>query len=163
MSCIVFEAKQLPGLVWDFFRKNSCFFWRNNDVLDFFTAEITSLGLLRQQAQAPHYFLRCLLISSEMKEAPHYFFRKKWGTSLFLQKKMKCLIISSEKNEASISSEKNEIPHHFYKKNEAHHYFKKKAPHYFFRKKWDASLFLQKKMKCLIISSGMNLDFFRKK
>jgi len=77
MSCIVFEAKQLPGLVWDFFRKNSCFFWRNNDVLDFFTAEITSLGLLRQQAQAPHYFLRCLLISSEMKEAPHYFFRKK--------------------------------------------------------------------------------------
>ena len=132
-------------------------------MLDFFTAEITSLGLLRQQAQAPHYFLRCLLISSEMKEVPHYFFRKKWGTSLFLQKKwsassflqkkmrhlflqkkMKFHIISTEKMRhiiiskkklLIISSEKNEMPH------------------YFFRKKWSASSFLQ---EWILIFFGWN-------
>ena len=74
----------------------------HNEVLDFFIAAITLAGLLRAQASALHHF-----------------FRKIWSTSLFLQKKMRCLIISSEKCV---------------------------APHYFFRKKWGASLFLKKKI-----------------
>ena len=74
----------------------------HNEVLDFFIAAVTLAGLLRAQASALHHF-----------------FRKIWSTSLFLQKKMRCLIISSEKCV---------------------------APHYFFRKKWGASLFLKKKI-----------------
>ena len=75
-----------------------------------------------------------LIISPEKNDAPHYFFRKKWGassrlqkkikpaitssekkwsTSLFLQKKTKCLFISSENmKRLIISSEKK----HFLKK-----------------------------------------------
>jgi hypothetical protein len=67
-------------------------------VLDFFIAAITLAGLLRAQASALHHFFRKnmkhLIISSEKNEVPHYFFRKTCSTSLFLQKKMRRLIIS---------------------------------------------------------------------
>jgi hypothetical protein len=58
--------------------------------------------------EAPPNFFR-------QNEVPQYFFRKKWGASLFLQKKMKHLIISSEKNEA---------PHYFLKKMKCLMYFR---------------------------------------
>jgi hypothetical protein len=56
-----------------------------------FNAEITLPRLLRKQAQTLPYF-----------------FKIKQSASLLLQKKMKCLIISSEKNE---------VPDYFYRKN----------------------------------------------
>ena len=106
-------------------------FWGNNDALGL----VTSIILLMLFLQWKHWVAHCFL-------------RNKRGASLFLQQKMKCLIIPSEKNEG---------PHYFFRKkmdcliislekNEA-------PPHYFFRKKWGESWFLQKKMKCLIISS----------
>ena len=48
-------------------------------------------------------------------EVLHYFFRKKWGASLFLKNKMKCLIISLENNQFF-----------FWRKNEGLHFFLKK-------------------------------------
>jgi hypothetical protein len=97
---------------------------------------------------------------------PPYFFREKLSAPLFLQKKMKCLIISSEKNEA---------PHYFFRKklifiwrnNDAFHFFlkrwwgplaqhlnkhlnvfssvKKSSAPLILKKKWVASWFIQKK------------------
>ena len=44
---------------------------------------------------------------------------KKWSASLFLQKKMRRLIISSEKMKCLIiSSIKNEVPHYFFQNNQ---------------------------------------------
>jgi hypothetical protein len=60
--------------------------------LDFFTAEITLAGLLRSQAQAPPYFFR-------KNEVPlPLFLKEQRCVSLFLQKKMRHLIISSGRN-----------------------------------------------------------------
>jgi hypothetical protein len=43
----------------------------------FFTAELTLAGVLRLQAQVPHYFLR-------KKWRGSLFLKKKWGASLFV-------------------------------------------------------------------------------
>ena len=108
------------------------FFWRNNEALDFFIAEIRLAGLWgnktkcliisSEKNEVPHYFLK-------KNEAPHYFFRKKWGSSLFLQKKKDSSIFLQEKMRLLIIySEKNE------------------APHYYFRERQSASLLLQEKI-----------------
>jgi len=61
-----------------------------------------------------------VLVSSSVKKVKHLI--------IFVQKRTKCVIISSEKNQ---------VPHDFVRKN--------KVPHYLFRKQRSASLFLQKK------------------
>ena len=83
-----------------------------------------------QEAWYPYFFWK--------NQAPHYFFRKKWIAFSFVQKKIKHIIISSKKNEAShyfliknadffseeimrhlIVSEKKEALHCFWRNNEA--------------------------------------------
>ena len=79
--------------------------------------------------------MKCLIISSVKKSSASLFLQKKWGASLFLQKQMKCLIISPEKNE---------VPHYFFRKKQ-HFFFEEimsrfifssrnnEAPHVFWR------------------------------
>ena len=87
--------------------------WWNNEALEVFTAEITFAGLLRQQAQVPHYF-----------------FRQKSSTRWFLQKKM---LIFYWRN--------NEVLHFFYEENTFACSLRCWAnrPYYLFRRKWRAS------------------------
>ena len=136
-------------------KTNQHFFWRNNVALDFFTAEITLAGLLRSQAQAPPYFFR-------KNEVPlPLFLKEQRCVSLFLQKKMRHLIISSGRN--------NEAPEVFtapiallvgllWSQAQApKHFFRKKwSTSLFLHKNWGTSLFLQIKMKLLIIHSEKN-------
>ena len=120
------------------------FLWRNNQALLFFSEEI----------------MRRLKI----------FWRKKWGASLFLQKKnfiFFCrtnevlglvtarnllMLFLQWKNQASIiSSEKNQAPHYFFRKKSRASLFlqiKNEAPHYFFRT--ESAFFLEEIMKHLI-------------
>ena len=100
-------------------KKISFFVWRNNAALDFALKKYWGTSFFSQEIMrhlipwgtnevhqffwsnneaSVSWFLQikttCLIISSDKNEAPHYFFRKKWSTSLFLQKKMRHLIIS---------------------------------------------------------------------
>jgi len=91
--------------------------------------------------------MRCLIISSEKCVAPHYFFRKKWGASLFLKKKI--IIFCWRSTEALRLVTSLILLLMLFLK----------------WKKLSATLFLQKQMKCLIFSSEQNevpLYFFRK-
>ena len=78
------------------------FFWRNNEAPDFFNCrnniirviEVTSqLALLFFQTKMKH-----LIVYSEKNQALHYLFRKMQHL-IIPSEKIRCLIISSEKNE----------------------------------------------------------------
>ena len=75
------------------------FFWRNNEALDFFIAEIRLAGLWGNKT-------KCLIISSEKNEVPHYFFKKKELPHYCFR----------EKWNAFISSAKNEVRRYFFRK-----------------------------------------------
>jgi hypothetical protein len=119
---------------------------------------------------------KCLIIFFRKNEAFHYFLRTEWSASFVSEEKRMHFILEDIKtclgrlphNHANticavkkikhlmISSEKNEAPHYFFRK-------KTKLIIISSEKKWSASLFLQTKMRCLIISSITNDLFSLKK
>ena len=148
----------------DFFRKTWWFFsewimrrlilcWRNSEVLPLFwwnnkevrglvTSTILLIMLfLQKKNQVPDYFFRkksSALWFPNKNFSTLSFYRNKWSAPslLFFQIKIKCLIISSEKNH---------------------------APHYCFWKESRASLFFQKKELIFFWRNNEVLDFFLKK
>ena len=96
------------------------FFWRKNEALWLVTSGVILLMLFLQwKHPAPHSFFRkyeVLHYFFKKNKVSHYFFRKKWSASWFLQQKMRCLIITWEKNEA---------PHYSFKKNHLDFFLKK--------------------------------------
>ena len=137
------------------------FFWRINEMPHlflkrywgtwFFTAAITLAGLLRYKAQSPHYF-----------------FRKKWSASWCLQKKWRATLCLQK----IISTFSEEIMRHFmfllgtwffYCRDNVRRLIEVTNPSallFLQTKKWSTSLFLQKKMRRLIISSTKKSAFF---
>ena len=118
---------------------------------------------------------------------------KKWNAWLFLWNQIKRLIISSEKMKCLIiSSEKNEAPHYFFRKklifiwrnNDAFHFFlkrwwgplaqhlnkhlnvfssvKKSSAPLILKKKWVASWFIQKKKSTSLFLQKGHSTFFLK-
>jgi len=103
------EKNEVPH----YFFKKSAFFQRHSEALHSFSKEIS-----KRDSKVFYFFWRnskknnlANVVATIKNKAPHYFFRrnevpgsfirKKSSASLVFPKKMKCLIISSEKNASS--------------------------------------------------------------
>ena len=152
------------------------YFFRKKWSASFFSPENSWVHryFYRKKNKAPHYFFR-------KNGAPPYFFRKKSSTKLFLQKKM--FFFRKKETPHFYSEEIVRCFIFFWRNFEAPHFClwrTNEAPHVFLKKAWgtwacclniladvisavtksSASVFLQKKIKRLIISSEKMLVFF---